>query len=158
MACLLTWLEVEGRLYYRGQSDFTIARSARRRASTGAVVSPTRKAKVLHQVNSVIAQSKIRRRPVDRFTRYFDLRQGPCRRSVARIVAGSCACAASDHAAAAPPMSVMNSRLFIRSPRQLPSSVLNPREEERRRATSLYSGLPVWERRHERHHPARQHC
>src|SRR5260221_5367851 len=41
----------------------------------------TRKAKVLHQVNSVIAQSKIRRRPVDRFyARYFDLRQGPCRR------------------------------------------------------------------------------
>jgi hypothetical protein len=40
-----------------------------------------RKAKVLHQVNSVIAQSKIRRRPVDRFyARHFDLRQGPCRR------------------------------------------------------------------------------
>src|SRR5260221_1205991 len=40
-----------------------------------------RKTKVLHQVNSVIAQSKIRRRPVDRFyARHLDLRQGCCRR------------------------------------------------------------------------------
>jgi hypothetical protein len=40
-----------------------------------------RKAKVLHQVNQVVAQSKIRRHPVDRFyARHFDLRRGRCRR------------------------------------------------------------------------------
>src|SRR5262249_3258136 len=39
-----------------------------------------RKAKVLHQVNQVVAQSKIRRHPVDRFNaRHFDLRQDRCR-------------------------------------------------------------------------------
>ena len=39
-----------------------------------------RNAKVLHQVNSVIAQSIIRRRTVDRFYAcHFDLRQGRCR-------------------------------------------------------------------------------
>jgi hypothetical protein len=32
-------------------------------------------------------------------------------------IAGCCALAASGHATAAPPMSVMNSRRFIRSPR-----------------------------------------
>src|SRR5215467_14311545 len=38
------------------------------------------KAKVLHQVNQALAQSKIRRRPVDRFyARHFDLRQDRCR-------------------------------------------------------------------------------
>src|SRR5258708_2171034 len=43
----------------------------------------TRKAKVLHQVNQVVAQSEIRRHPVDRFyARHFDLRQGGCRRFV----------------------------------------------------------------------------
>src|SRR5690242_3326242 len=54
-----------------GTKSFTIARSARRRASTGAVVSPNttdslgaRKANVPHQVNHVVAQSKIRRRPL----------------------------------------------------------------------------------------------
>src|SRR5215471_160438 len=40
-----------------------------------------RKAKVLHQVNQVVAQLKIRRHPVDRFyAHHFDLRQGRCRR------------------------------------------------------------------------------
>jgi hypothetical protein len=40
-----------------------------------------RKAKILHQVNQVVAQSKIRRHPVDRFyARHFDLRRGRCRR------------------------------------------------------------------------------
>src|SRR5262245_6481430 len=38
-----------------------------------------RKAKVLHQVNQVIAQLKIRRHPVDRFyAHHFDLRQSRC--------------------------------------------------------------------------------
>src|SRR5260370_42174114 len=38
-----------------------------------------RKAKVLHQVNQVIAESKIRWQPVDRFyARHFDLPQGSC--------------------------------------------------------------------------------
>src|SRR5262249_39786989 len=42
-----------------------------------------REAKVLHQVNQVVAQSEIRRHPVDRFyARHFDLRQGSCRRFV----------------------------------------------------------------------------
>src|SRR6266536_2694926 len=40
-----------------------------------------RKAKAVHQVNQVVAQSKIRRHPVDRFyARHFDLRQRNCRR------------------------------------------------------------------------------
>src|SRR5262249_14612435 len=40
-----------------------------------------RKVKVLHQVNQVVAQSKIRRRSVDRFyARHFDLRQDRCRK------------------------------------------------------------------------------
>src|SRR6266404_6345275 len=97
MACLLTWLEVEGRLYYggRGQSDFTIARSARRRAQwypPGTTDSlGTRKAKVLHQVNQVVAQSKIRRAPVDRFyARHFDLRQGACRPHRRRLLRMRC--------------------------------------------------------------------
>src|SRR5262249_25185849 len=38
--------------------------------------------------------------------------------SVTRIVADSCACAASDHAAAIPPNRLMNARLFIQSPRR----------------------------------------
>src|SRR5262245_66207852 len=39
-----------------------------------------RKAKVLHQVNQVVAQSKIRRHRIDRFyARHFDLWQGRCR-------------------------------------------------------------------------------
>src|SRR5215468_4481239 len=39
-----------------------------------------RKAKVFHQVNQALAQSKIRRRPVDRFyARHFDLWQDRCR-------------------------------------------------------------------------------
>src|SRR5262245_62733859 len=39
-----------------------------------------RKAKVLHQVNQVVAQSKIRRHRVNRFyARHFDLRQACCR-------------------------------------------------------------------------------
>src|SRR5260370_12603351 len=37
----------------------------------------------------------------------------PVAASVARIVADSCACAASDHAAAAPPSSVMNERRLM---------------------------------------------
>src|SRR5262245_20759209 len=38
------------------------------------------KAKVLHQVNQVVAQSKIRRHRVNRFyARHFDLRQDCCR-------------------------------------------------------------------------------
>src|SRR5262249_32253376 len=42
-----------------------------------------REAKVLHQVNQVVAQSEIRWHPVDRFyARHFDLRQGGCRRFV----------------------------------------------------------------------------
>src|SRR5262245_34843020 len=41
----------------------------------------TREAKVPHQVNQVVAQSEIRRHPVDRFyAHHFDLRQGRCRR------------------------------------------------------------------------------
>jgi hypothetical protein len=85
-----------------------------------------RKAKVLHQVNQVVAQLKIRRHSVDRFyAHHFDLRQGRCAASVARIVADSCACAcaASDHAAANPPNRLMNSRLLIRAPRCLIAKV-----------------------------------
>jgi len=45
-----------------------------------------REAKVFHQVNQVVAQSEIRWHPVDRFyARHFDLRQGGCRRFVARL-------------------------------------------------------------------------
>jgi hypothetical protein len=48
-----------------------------------------RKAKVLHQVNQALAQSKIRRHPVDRFyARHFDLRQRRClpdRRRLLRV-------------------------------------------------------------------------
>src|SRR5262249_21174687 len=41
-----------------------------------------RKAKVLHQVNQVVAQLKIRRHPVDRFyAHHLDLRQSRCCRS-----------------------------------------------------------------------------
>src|SRR5262249_21545707 len=48
----------------------------RRRAQPGTPDTlGARKAKVLHQVNQALAQSKIRRRPVDRFyARQFDLR------------------------------------------------------------------------------------
>src|SRR5262249_5237869 len=35
---------------------------------------------------------------------------------------------------------------------------VTPPEEERRRTVPLCSSLLAWERRHERHHPARQHC
>src|SRR5262249_1354323 len=53
----------------------------RRRAQPGTPDTlGARKAKVLHQVNQALAQSKIRRRPVDRFyARHFDLRQDRCR-------------------------------------------------------------------------------
>src|SRR5262249_31443398 len=53
----------------------------RRRAQPGTPDTlGTRKAKVLHQVNQALAQSKVRRRPVDRFyVRHFDLQQGRCR-------------------------------------------------------------------------------
>src|SRR5215471_12773178 len=53
----------------------------RRRAQPGTPNTlGARKAKVLHQVNQALAQSKIRRRPVDRFyARQFDLRQDRCR-------------------------------------------------------------------------------
>jgi hypothetical protein len=75
----------------RAQRDFTIARSARRRASAGALVSPgttdslvARKAKAAHQINPVVAQSKIGGRALDRFyARDFNFRQGRCR-SLAR--------------------------------------------------------------------------
>jgi hypothetical protein len=50
-----------------------------------------RKAKVLHQVNQVVAQSKIRRHPVDRFyARDFDLRQGGCRPHRRRLLRMRC--------------------------------------------------------------------
>src|SRR5215471_12646544 len=53
----------------------------RRRAQPGTPNTlGARKAKVLHQVNQALAQSKIRRRSVDRFyARHFDLRQDRCR-------------------------------------------------------------------------------
>src|SRR5262245_56651912 len=53
----------------------------RRRAQPGTPNTlGARKAKVLHQVNQALAQSKIRRRPVDRFyARHFNLRQERCR-------------------------------------------------------------------------------
>src|SRR5262252_6563069 len=53
----------------------------RRRAQPGTPDTlGARKAKVLHQVNQALAQSKIRRRPVDLFyARQFDLRQDRCR-------------------------------------------------------------------------------
>src|SRR6516162_10325867 len=53
----------------------------RRRAQPGTPDTlGARKAKVLHQVNQALAQSKIRRRPVDRFYAcHFDLRQDRCR-------------------------------------------------------------------------------
>src|SRR5262245_6362172 len=53
----------------------------RRRAQPGTPDTlGARKAKVLHQVNQALAQSKIRRRPVDRFyARHFNLRQDRCR-------------------------------------------------------------------------------
>src|SRR5256886_15446894 len=51
----------------------------------------TRKAKVLHQVNQVVAQSKIRKAPVDRFyARHFDLRQGACRPHRRRLLRMRC--------------------------------------------------------------------
>jgi hypothetical protein len=75
----LPWITSSARgrepLFVRlGQIDFTIACNARRRGSMGAAMSPQapsiawplRKAKVLHQVNQFVAQSKIRRHPVDR--------------------------------------------------------------------------------------------
>ncbi len=83
-------MEVKACLYYGGLdkviSPLPVALvEGRRRARWYPPGTPdslaARKAKVLHQVNSLIAQSKIRRRPVDRFyARYFDLRQGSCRR------------------------------------------------------------------------------
>jgi len=53
----------------------------RRRAKPGTPNTlGARKAKVFHQVNQALAQSKIQRRPVDRFyARHFDLRQDRCR-------------------------------------------------------------------------------
>src|SRR6516164_8950422 len=53
----------------------------RRRAQPGTPDTlGARKAKVFHQVNQALAQSKIRRRTVDRFyASHFDLRQGRCR-------------------------------------------------------------------------------
>src|SRR5215831_7486280 len=53
----------------------------RRRAQPGTPDTlGARKAKVLHQVNQALAQSKIRRRPVDRsYARHLDLRQDRCR-------------------------------------------------------------------------------
>ena len=42
--------------------------------------------------------------------------------SVAPVVAGPCACAASDHAAAAPPNRLMNSRLMVSSIRDVAAS------------------------------------
>jgi hypothetical protein len=69
-----------------------------------------REAKVLHQVNRLVAQSKIRRHPVYRFyAHYFDLRQVDVVALVSRIVAASWASASSDHAAATPPKRLMNS-------------------------------------------------
>ena len=93
----------------------------RRRAQPGTPDSlGAREAKVLHQVNQIVAQSKIRRHPVDRLHACISI----CGKvavlaSVARIVAASCACAASAHAAAMPPNRLMNSRLLIRSPRRI---------------------------------------
>ena len=47
--------------------------------------------------------------------------------SVARVVAGPCACAASDHAAAAPPNRLVNSRLMVSSIGDAAASRSRPR-------------------------------
>src|SRR6516162_4050950 len=79
-------IEIEAMFVYgrRGQSASPLPVAlveGRRRAQPGTPDTlGARKAKVLHQVNQALAQSKIRRRPVDRFyTCHFDLRQGRCR-------------------------------------------------------------------------------
>src|SRR5215469_15572989 len=77
-------MEVEAMLFLlpSGFSPLPVALvEGRRRAQPGTPDTlGARKAKVLHQVNQALAQSKIRRRPVDRFYAcYFDLRQGRCR-------------------------------------------------------------------------------
>src|SRR6516165_53897 len=79
-------IEIEAMFVYgrRGQSASPLPVAlveGRRRAQPGTPDTlGARKAKVLHQVNQALAQSKIRRRPVDRFdARHFDLRQDRCR-------------------------------------------------------------------------------
>jgi hypothetical protein len=85
-------VEVEPSLYYGGRdkviSPPPVALVEGRRRGQWCLPGTTdslgaREAKVLHQVNQVVAQSEIRRHPVDRFyARHFDLRQGGCRRFV----------------------------------------------------------------------------
>src|SRR6516162_3871805 len=79
-------IEIEAMFVYgrRGQSASPLPVAlveGRRRAQPGTPDTlGARKAKVLHQVNQALAQSKIRRRPVDRFYAcHFDLRQDRCR-------------------------------------------------------------------------------
>src|SRR5438876_10245568 len=85
-------MEVEPSLYFGGRdkviSPPPVALVERRRRGQWCLPGTTdslgaREAKVIHQVNQVVAQSEIRRHPVDRFyARHFDLRQGGCRRFV----------------------------------------------------------------------------
>src|SRR5262249_55376963 len=79
----LARMEVEAMFFYgRRGSPLPVALvEGRRRAQPGTPNTlGARKAKVFHQVNQALAQSKIQRRPVDRFyARHFDLRQDRCR-------------------------------------------------------------------------------
>src|SRR5262249_18076673 len=79
----LARMEVEAMFFYgRRGSPLPVALVERRRRAQPGTPDTlgARKAKVLHQVNQALAQSKIRRRPVDRFyARHFDLRQDRCR-------------------------------------------------------------------------------
>ena len=82
-----TRMEVEAMFFYgRRGSPLPVALvEGRRWAQPGTPNTlGARKAKVFHQVNQVVAQSKILRYPVDRFyARHFDLRRSRCR-SVSR--------------------------------------------------------------------------